>query len=186
MTVGRGPAARMVADLAQLASTDTVVDIGCGPGTAVRVAARRSAAATGVDPSPASLRLARWITARHGIRNATFLPGTAERLPVGDASATVIWALSSFHHWDDPPTALVEIRRVLRSGGRLLIAERRADPGARGHARHGIDQEAANQLVEALREAGFDGTRGEVHGSGRTTRRVVRASAPHDGRTPGN
>ena len=63
MTVGRGPLARAVADAAQLTPADRVIDIGCGPGTAVRHAARRGAAATGIDPDPAMLRLARWITA---------------------------------------------------------------------------------------------------------------------------
>ena len=63
MTAGRGPLARAVADAAELTPADRVVDIGCGPGTAVRIAARQGAAATGVDPDPAMLRLARWITA---------------------------------------------------------------------------------------------------------------------------
>ena len=63
MTAGRGPLARAIADAAELTSADRVADIGCGPGTAVRHAARQGAAATGVDPDPAMLRLARWITA---------------------------------------------------------------------------------------------------------------------------
>ncbi len=40
MTAGRGPLARAVADAAELTPADRVVDIGCGPGTAVRHAAR--------------------------------------------------------------------------------------------------------------------------------------------------
>jgi trans-aconitate methyltransferase len=62
MTAGRGPLARAVADADELTPADRLVDIGCGPGTAVRMAARRAATATGIDPDPAMLRLARWIT----------------------------------------------------------------------------------------------------------------------------
>ena len=42
--------ARLAADVADVSATDRVVDIGCGPGGAVREAARRGARATGVDP----------------------------------------------------------------------------------------------------------------------------------------
>ena len=58
MAVGRSAAARVVADIAEVGPGDRVVDIGCGPGTAVREAARRGATATGVDPSPIMLRIA--------------------------------------------------------------------------------------------------------------------------------
>jgi cyclopropane fatty-acyl-phospholipid synthase-like methyltransferase len=59
MTTGRGPLVRAVAGAAELTPADRVVDIGCGPGTAARYAARRAAAATGIDPDLAMLRLAR-------------------------------------------------------------------------------------------------------------------------------
>lgn len=81
MTVGRGPAARTTADLAELTPHDRVVDIGCGPGTAVRVAARRCAGATGVDPTPLMLRLGRWLTTIRRVPNATLVAGSAEALP---------------------------------------------------------------------------------------------------------
>ena len=44
------PNARLAADIAGVSAADRVVDIGCGPGGAVREAARRGACATGVDP----------------------------------------------------------------------------------------------------------------------------------------
>jgi trans-aconitate methyltransferase len=53
MTAGHGPRVRAVADAAELTAADRVVDVGCGPGTAVRLAARRAAIATGIDPDPA-------------------------------------------------------------------------------------------------------------------------------------
>src|SRR4051812_26026259 len=54
--------AEAAAELAAVRPGDRVVDLGCGPGTAVRVAARRGAHATGVDPAPVMLRVARLLS----------------------------------------------------------------------------------------------------------------------------
>lgn len=58
MIPGRGAIARLAADLACVSATDRVIDVGCGPGTAVREAARRGARAIGIDPARVMLRLA--------------------------------------------------------------------------------------------------------------------------------
>ena len=123
MTVGRGRLAGVITDLADLGPADRVVDVGCGPGAAVREAARRGAAATGVDPSPAMLRLARGITAFRRIENVRWLEGGAERLPVPDAQATVVWAVASLHHWSDRKAGFSEARRALAQAGRLILAD---------------------------------------------------------------
>jgi ubiquinone/menaquinone biosynthesis C-methylase UbiE len=117
MTMGRGPAARTVADTAGLTTADHVADIGCGPGTAIREAARRGATATGVDPSPVMLRLARLIISFRQVHNVTWLQGRAEAVPVPDDTATIAWAPSSAHHWGDRAAGLRQIRRVLAPAG---------------------------------------------------------------------
>jgi SAM-dependent methyltransferase len=89
MTVGPGPSARAIADLAAVRPEDHVVDIGCGPGTAARRAARGGASATGVDPAPLMPQLARRISAARGVRGVTWLDGSAEALPLRDGAATV-------------------------------------------------------------------------------------------------
>ena len=88
MIVGRGAVARRAADLASVSPADHVVDVGCGPGTAAREAARRGAHVTGVDPAAVMLQLARAFTRdRTAIRWAE---GSAEHLPQPDGSATVV------------------------------------------------------------------------------------------------
>src|SRR5215472_12141460 len=64
LVMGRGYA-RLAVDLASVSDGDRVVDIGCGPGNAVRAAARRGARVAGVDPAPVMLRLARAVTHDH-------------------------------------------------------------------------------------------------------------------------
>jgi ubiquinone/menaquinone biosynthesis C-methylase UbiE len=178
MTAGRGPAARTVAGLAGLTGQDRLVDIGCGPGTAVRTAARQCASATGVDPAPEMLRLGRWITARQHLANVTFRAGSAEALPLPDASATLAWALSSVHHWPDRAAALAEARRVLAPGGRILLAERLVKPGARGHAAHGLTRDQAGQLAADLEAAGFTGVSCQARQAGRRTLLIVTGALP--------
>jgi SAM-dependent methyltransferase len=167
LTVGRGPAARAIADTARLTETDLVADIGCGPGTAVREAARRGARAVGIDPSGAALWLASRIsTLRHADR-VSWTPGRAEALPLADGSVTVVWSLSSAHHWRDLTAALGEIRRVLVPGGKMLLAERLTRPGARGLAAHGFTRSQADSVAEQMTATGFTGVRIETLQAGR-------------------
>ena len=163
MVAGRGAAARAVARAAGLTGDDRVVDVGCGPGTAVREAARHAAAATGVDPDALSLTLARSITkiGRHP-GSITWLQGSAEKLPLPDGSATVVWSLSAVHHWADRPAGFAEASRVLTSGGRLLIAERLTKPGARGHAAHGLDPALAERVAAELAAVGYADVRTQI------------------------
>ena len=177
MLPGRGAAAREVTRIAGLTGSDRVVDIGCGPGTAVREAARHAAAATGVDPNAASLALARRISARRRARNVTWLHGSAEHLPLPDACATVVWSLSAVHHWADREAGFAEARRVLTEGGRLLIAERSVKPGGRGHAAHGLSASQAEQAAAELALAGFTGIRTQTSRAGRRVLTIIQASA---------
>jgi ubiquinone/menaquinone biosynthesis C-methylase UbiE len=158
MVAGRCTAARAVAETAGLTGDDRVVDVGCGTGTAVREAARHAAAATGIDPDTMSLALARFMTrVRPGRQSGsiTWLQGSAEKLPLPDGSATVVWSLSAVHHWADRPAGFTEASRVLTTGGRLLIAERLTRSGARGHAAHGLNPAQAGQVAAELTAVGY-------------------------------
>jgi ubiquinone/menaquinone biosynthesis C-methylase UbiE len=156
MLFGRGAMARAVADLADLSAGDVVVDVGCGPGTAARRARREGATrAVGVDPSPQMLRLARWVTSLRRMDGVSFQEGPAESLPLDSASATVVWAIQSVHHWEDRSRGLKESLRVLASRGRLILLERSVAPGARGHATHGLTEEQADDVALQLNRVGF-------------------------------
>src|SRR5262249_27718056 len=123
MAVGGKRNAHLAERLSELAASDAVADIGCGPGTAARRAARLGASVIGIDPAPMMLRLARFLTRRstHAVRYAE---GSAEALPLPDSSVSVAWSIASVHHWADVDAALEEARRVLEPGGRLLAIER--------------------------------------------------------------
>ncbi|WP_102143446.1 class I SAM-dependent methyltransferase [Mycobacterium hubeiense] len=157
--------ARLAVDVAAVSEADHVVDIGCGPGTAAREAARRGARVTGVDPSPAMLRVARAFTRKKD--SITWLEGTAESLPLPDGTATVVWSLATVHHWQDVDKGVAEIRRVLAPGGRMLAIERVSRPGATGLASHGWTEAQAKAFAALCRNAGLADVRVSTHGSGR-------------------
>jgi ubiquinone/menaquinone biosynthesis C-methylase UbiE len=175
MVPGREPTARLAAQLTGLSPQDRLVDVGCGPGSAARHAARQGSAVTGVDPAPVMLAVARLLPVRGLV---TWREGTAEKLPLEDGSATVLWALSTVHHWADPQLALHEVRRVLQPGGRLLAVERHGDPEASGLASHGWSRAQADAFADQCREAGFTDVDVSTHRPGRGEVLAVRAVAP--------
>jgi ubiquinone/menaquinone biosynthesis C-methylase UbiE len=176
MAFGRGKAATCVADVARLTPADRVVDIGCGPGTAVRVASRRCEWATGVDPDATMLRFGRWLAALLGRRNVTLVQAGAEAIPLPDASATVVWSLMSVHHWSDRTAGLAEAKRVLAPGGRVFLVERLSPPGARGRQKYGLTETQLDALEGDATRAGFMAVRREMHSSGRDNLAVIRGS----------
>lgn len=151
---GRDEAADLAIELADLRPDERLVDIGCGPGVAVRRAVALGATATGVDPAPVMLRVARlrWRTTRA----VSWRVGTAESLPVDDEWADVVWSLATVHHWVDVDASLDETRRVLAPGGRLVAIERRIeDTDADGVASHGWTVEQSESFAEHCRRHGF-------------------------------
>lgn len=170
--IGRGNA-RLAVDLASVSDADRVVDIGCGPGAAVRAAALRGATVVGVDPAPMMLRLAGIVSRRHSRIN--WLRGSAEALPVSNEWATVVWSLKTVHHWQDVTAGLSEVRRVLAPTGRFLVIERRVKPGATGLGSHGWTQQQAECFAAQCRATGFEGVRVAEHRRGRKAAWTVQA-----------
>lgn len=174
--LGGGRKARLVAGLADVGLEDHVVDVGCGSGPAVRAAVRRGATADGVDPSSTMLGVARRLT-RPG-RPVAWHVGSAEALPLPDASATVVWSVATVHHWRDVAAGLGEAHRVLRPGGRLLAVERRITADAEGTASHGWQPAQAEAFAAACRDAGFTAVAVAHHRLGKGEQLVVRAVRP--------
>jgi ubiquinone/menaquinone biosynthesis C-methylase UbiE len=174
MIAGREEDARVAIELSGLSPDDVVVDIGCGPGAAVRRAARLGARPIGVDPAPIMLRTARLLTRR----NVSYRTGAAEELPVDDGAVQVAWSIATVHHWRDVDAGLREVHRVLAPGGRFVAIERRTHPGAHGLASHGWTDEQAAAFAARCEEQGFVGARVERHRGRRRSTVSVTARKP--------
>lgn len=98
-----------------LRRNSTLIDIGCGTGTASEPFARNGIPVTAVDASETALA-----QARERMPNATFACASAEALPFGDSQFDVAISAQSFHAFDRVP-ALREMVRVLKPGGMAAI-----------------------------------------------------------------
>lgn len=115
-----------------LTETDRVLDVGCGPGTALARAARVvvRGTLTGVDMSEEMLRLAA-ARCRHLMDTGRLelRRGDVATLPYPAGAFDKILSVHTIYFWPDIRGALSELRRVLASGGRLVLGFRsRADP----------------------------------------------------------
>ncbi|HEV2819276.1 MAG TPA: class I SAM-dependent methyltransferase [Solirubrobacteraceae bacterium] len=101
-----------------------LVDIGCGTGTfsLELTRARPDAEVIGIDGDPAILERAR---SKPGARRVTWHPARADELPLEDTTADRAICSLLLHHLapETRQQALAEVRRILRPGGRLHIAD---------------------------------------------------------------
>ena len=98
-----------------------VLDVGCGNGNAALALARRDANVTAIDPSSRLLSMARerFIEAELA---ADFVEGGAESLPFDTGSFDSAVSVFAMIFAPDPAAAASEIARVVRPGGRVVIA----------------------------------------------------------------
>lgn len=153
---------RRLARMAGLGPADTVLDVGCGVGGAVRqVAAECGCRAVGLNVSAVQLRTAVSLPSPAAGRIG-YLLGDAQRIPARDGAFTCAWTFNMFYHLPHRPGALREMHRVLARGGRLAfddwVLTDAAGPADRAELRrHWSSPEWMTdaELLDALRGAGF-------------------------------
>ena len=100
-----------------------LVDLGCGSGYWLPRYAAEAAGVIGVEPDPGLLRLAgRRLAARPDPR-VRVVPGSAEHLPLADASVDVVHARFAYFWPPRCAAGLAEVLRVLRPGGTLVVVD---------------------------------------------------------------
>ena len=171
-----GEANRWMVDCLEVGRHDRVLDVGCGPGLAVAVAARiTEGPVVGVDLSPTMVRLARRrnrAAVRQGrveIRRAD-----AARLPYADCHFTRVGSLNSLQFWPSPDEGLRELYRVLEPGGRVavvLMARSTDPPGP-------ADPPWVEGTAARMADAGFTGVEVASHAFGGVVHRALLAVRP--------
>ena len=112
--------------VAELAEGETVLDLGSGGGIDVILSARRvglTGVAYGLDMTEEMLALARKNAAEAGVRNAIFLRGVIEDVPLPAASVDVVISNCVVNLSTDKPAVFAELARVLGPGGRIGISD---------------------------------------------------------------
>ena len=110
------PVYAAVLDLAHAGPGVSILEVGCGSGTALRMAADRGAHVTALDAAPAFVE-----HARRRVPGADVRVGDLQFLPYDDGEFDVVVGFNSFQYAADVPAALGEARRVLRDGGCLGV-----------------------------------------------------------------
>ena len=112
---------RPAAEYARFTQDDELLDGACGGGAFLDRYARDVSRVAGLDHSGLQLKLARRLLGER-LRDGTaeLVQGDASALPWGDNSFSVVTCLLGLEFFADPETALEEMERVLRPGGRLV------------------------------------------------------------------
>lgn len=116
-----GARADLVGMLALLDPGWVVGDLGCGTGSLSAVLSPFVGRVIAVDDSPAMLSAARQRLAEHA--NVEVRGGRLEALPIDEGRLDAALLFLVLHHLPEPERALLEVARVLRPGGRLLVLD---------------------------------------------------------------
>ncbi|MGV9993894.1 class I SAM-dependent methyltransferase [Streptomyces sp. NPDC003374] len=112
------------------------LDVGCGTGNLLRAVGRRHPGVdlVGLDPDPVALARAARKARRAGL-TVRLDRGFAQELPYGTGSFDRVFSSLMFHHLDSASkdALLAEVRRVLRPGGLLVLADAVLDPDGQDH-----------------------------------------------------
>ena len=149
----------------ELRPGERLLDVGCGTGALLDAVCSAPACpdAVGVDITPALLAAAHRRRAGHANACGAVAAADASRLPFPDATFDVVVSTSAFHFFESPRSALAEITRVLRAGGRLVITDwcgdyflcRACDVALRLVNPTHLPAYRARECEQLLRDAGF-------------------------------
>jgi ubiquinone/menaquinone biosynthesis C-methylase UbiE len=97
-----------------------ILEIGCGSGVDTAEFARHGAIVTSTDLTEKSVELTRDLLKEIGL-SAKVIQADATKLPFEDESFDCVYSYGVLHHIPEMETALAEIHRVLKPGGKLMV-----------------------------------------------------------------
>lgn len=153
----------IVVRLSGLPKGARIADLGCGSGVFSNVLRQRGYNCTGVDLSPALIRIA-----KEKYPGIEFIEGDVEHLPFADASFDGVLLAGVVHHFEEHSAFLAEVKRILKPGGKFVAF----DPNRMNPAMYlyrdrssplyssvGVTENErpvlANEIAAIFRDAGF-------------------------------
>ncbi len=178
-------------ELAEVKQGDNVLDVACGPGLVACEFAAHCNHVTGVDITPAMIEQAQKRQIEKGLTNLSWSVGSALPLPYDDNSYSLIITRYSYHHFLDPRAALVEMIRVCKPGGRVLVADVAIDPAkSASYDRLEIMRDSSHthaltteEFTALFQQSGLEECRQSVYGVEIELEVQLKASFPKPGDT---
>ena len=115
---------RRAEKMAKIAGLDTgsvILEVGCGTGICTTHWVKPSRRFYGLDISRGMLKRSA-VKFDSASDDVLFVEGDAERLPFRDASFNAVLSVNAIEHLDDVPSALKEMKRVCRDGGKVVLS----------------------------------------------------------------
>ncbi|MCI5143929.1 MAG: methyltransferase domain-containing protein [Candidatus Electrothrix sp. AR3] len=142
---------KVLAEQAAITSTDRVLDAGCGVGgSSIFLAQQYGCHVTGITLSRVQVKQAQQYAAAHNVQErTTFFVADYIQVPYPEASFDVIWAIESVCHAENKKDFLQEAYRLLKKGGRLIIADG-------FQAKHSLTQKETTLLKKSFSGWGVD------------------------------
>ena len=159
-----------VVSLLGIQPTDRVLEVGFGPGVAIRQVARLAGRVYGVDHSELMVRRVRRYV-------SDVVCASVADLPDFGAPLDVVYSVNSIGFWPQPVERLRELRDALRPGGRIALATQPRMPGV-------TTEQAAQQLRDLLAAAGFVNARTEILDLSPAVACVIAVSPSGPGESP--
>ena len=114
---------QQLAALVPVGADKDILDIGTGTGRILELLGARGARGVGIDQSAEMLRIARANLSKANLANVYVRQGDMYRLPWREPSFDAVTIHQVLHFADDPGLVLAEAARVLKPGGRIVIAD---------------------------------------------------------------
>lgn len=122
-THARGADLPVLVEAIEARGDEDALDLGTAVGHTAFAVAARVGRVVGIDLTAPMLDLARGLADERGVANAAFIRGDVTDLPFPNESFDVVTSRYSAHHYAHPEQVVREVARVLRPGGRFILAD---------------------------------------------------------------
>jgi SAM-dependent methyltransferase len=113
----------LIAQFGEVSLTDHVLDVPCADGALAFEVAPSCRYIVGLDSSESQIASAATRDVEEGLANTSFQVGRAEHLEFADGTFDRVFCWDGLHHFQEPPAAIRELVRVLRSPGYLILVD---------------------------------------------------------------
>ncbi|MCA9454039.1 MAG: methyltransferase domain-containing protein [Nitrospira sp.] len=120
---GHSASMDMLVQFSGVGARDTVLDVACGPGIVACELAKHAAHVTGLDLTPTMIEEAGKRQQEQNLTNVSWHIGDVLPLPFPSAHFSCVVTRYSFHHFLDPMAVLLEMVRVCKPHGRVMVVD---------------------------------------------------------------